>query len=98
MAKNANTTITTVKTDDLKFSNRRKRGSRYDQIIAAVAKLKPGKALKVPLKELDPRTAHNRLNAAFRRADVESPVAGYKLVKRTTEDNAYIAIFLQEVE
>lgn len=89
--------IKTVKTEDLKFSNRRRRGSRYDDVIEAVMNLKPGKALQVPLKELDPRTGHNRLNAAFRRAGVESPLEGYRLVKRTTEDNAYIAIFLQEV-
>lgn len=87
--------------DDLEFAGAPKRGSAYDGIFRALEKLPIGKAHLVPLttkdgEELDPRTAHHRLNAALRRGGPPPP-KGYRWTKRTTKDG-HMAIYAVKIK
>lgn len=74
------------KIDELEYKTGDRRGSNYDAIYAALAKLKAGQQFTVPVPEgVNTRTFHNRTNAAIRRGPVKPP-EGTIFRKRTTLD------------
>lgn len=76
-----------VQTDTVEFKGQPRRGSRYDGVFEALRKLRKGQCCLLPIgKGMDPRTAHNRLNSAMSRVDLQPP-RGCKWEKRTTTDN-----------
>lgn len=85
--------------DSVEFATRR-RNSDYQPIFDKLATLKKGQAFEVQSGEgITPAMAHNRLNAALRRASeagrLPEPPKGLKLSKRTnTKGN--IVFFLEE--
>ncbi len=75
-----------VKTDSVEFKSPKSRGSQYDDIFDQMESLRAGQSFMVNIPNgLDPRTMHNRLNAAIRRVELQAPKGGI-FVKRTTAD------------
>lgn len=75
-----------VKTATVEFKRPKSRGSQYDAIFDQMEALRAGQSFMVDIpKGVEPRTMHNRINAATRRVELEPP-KGCIFVKRTTED------------
>ena len=66
----------TVKTANVEFRQAPRRGSQYDPIFDRMESLKSGQSFMVDVPTgVSPRTMHNRINAAMRRA-AEGPLKG----------------------
>ena len=85
-----------TKISELEFSGQPRRGSVYDALYEGLSSLKPGEAYVVPLGDLPNRIAHNRLNAALRRAGPKPP-EGCRWSKRATVDGG-MAIYAKPLK
>ncbi len=75
-----------VKTSTIEMKRPKSRGSQYDEIFDQMEGLRAGQSFTVDIpRGVEPRTMHNRINAAVRRVELEPP-KGCIFVKRTTED------------
>lgn len=78
-------------TDHIKFAPAPTRGTIYQPVLDKMARLKEGQSFTVPVpKGVTPRTMHNRLNAAIRRADWLEPPAGCHFTKGTSEQGEIV--------
>jgi hypothetical protein len=74
----------TVPTSEVKIAPRKRRGSKYQETLDAVSKLRRGQSWLVHVPQfVTPRTMINRLNAAMLRADL-TPPTGCVYRKHTT--------------
>lgn len=80
-----------VKKDKVQFARRH---SDYSEIFKALRALKgPEDVLLLPMKGLDGKTVHNRLNSALRREGLEPSKPGYRWTRHVTDDG-HMAIYM----
>lgn len=83
--------------DDISFvtPGQQKKSGKYDAILKELAALRPGQCVIVPLGNLDPNVANNRINSVMRRVDIQPP-EGCVWRRKTTKNNE-IAICAKRV-
>lgn len=94
----SNDSLKIVDEDDLDLVRRGgfQGNSRYAVLLQELKKLKPGKALVIPLGNNKIKNAHQKLGSALSRPSAPKPPAGYRWTKRTTADRKHITISLVE--